>query len=86
MQAEFKKAAEAHMNHSMYSADRTTHLKVVAVALFAATALLLGSIAANVGYSSNTSSQSASVAKVRGPIVKANAPVVITSSADSRTQ
>ncbi len=30
------------MNHSMYSADRTTHLKVVAVALFAATALLLG--------------------------------------------
>lgn len=73
------------MNHSMYSADRTTHLKVVALALFAATALLVGSIAANVGYD-NSSSQTASVTKVHGPIVKANAPVVITSSADSRTQ
>ncbi len=75
------------MNHSMYSADRTTHLGLWLVALvLQRPPLLLGSIAANVGYNGNTSSQSASVAKVHGPIVKANAPVVITSSADLRTQ
>jgi hypothetical protein len=29
--------AEAQMNHSFYSADRTTHLKIVVVALIGAT-------------------------------------------------
>jgi hypothetical protein len=73
------------MNHSMYSADRATHLKVVVVALFAATALLLGSIAANVdGY--DTSSQTASATKVHGPVVKASPTVVITSNANSLTR
>jgi hypothetical protein len=72
------------MNHSMYSADRATHLKVVVVALFAATALLIGTIAAQVG-TYDTSSQTASV-KVHGPIVKASSPVVITSNANSQTR
>jgi hypothetical protein len=72
------------MNHSIYSADRTTHLKVVALALVAATVVLLGTIAARVG-ASDTSSQTASVAsvKVHGPVVKAGAPVVVT-KADSQ--
>lgn len=72
------------MNHSMYSADRATHLKVVVVALFAATALLAGTIAAHVG-PYDTSSQTAS-AKVHGPIVKANAPVVVTSNGNLLTR
>lgn len=67
------------MNHSIYSADRSTHLKVVVLALVAATAVLVGSIAARVGTSSDTSSQTAS-AKVHGPVVKAGAPVVVTAT------
>lgn len=66
------------MNHSIYSADRSTHLKVVVLALVAATAVLVGSIAARVG-TSDTSSQTAS-AKVHGPVVKAGAPVVVTAT------
>jgi hypothetical protein len=73
--------AEGMMNHSIYSADRTTHLKVVVLALVAATAVLVGSIAARVGTSdiSSVSSQTAS-AKVHGPVVKAGAPVVVTAT------
>lgn len=65
------------MNHSIYSADRTTHLKVVALALVAATAVLVGSIAMRVGTSENA--EVASV-KIHGPVVKAGAPVVVTKS------
>lgn len=73
------------MNHSMYSADRATHLKVVVLALFAATALLMGTIAANIG-GYDTSGQTASTAKVHGPVVKASSTVVITSNANSLTR
>jgi hypothetical protein len=66
------------MNHSIYSADRSTHLKVVVLALVAATAVLVGTITARVG-ASDTSSQTASV-KIHGPVVKAGAPVVVTAT------
>ena len=65
------------MNHSIYSADRTTHLKVVVVALVAAIAVAGFSITAR-----NTSdegfTQTAST-----HVMKAGKPVVITSSSNS---
>jgi hypothetical protein len=60
------------MNHSIYSADKSTHLKIVVVALVAGIAVAgLGMSArlnSNEGYS-----QSAKV-------IKAGAPVVVTNS------
>ena len=61
------------MNHSIHSADRATHLKIVVVALVAGIAVAGFGIAArnNVDYS-----QSAQV-------IKAGKPVAITSSGTS---
>jgi hypothetical protein len=59
------------MNHSIYSADRTTHLKVVVVALVAGILVAAFSISART--SSDGSTQTARV-------TKAGKPVVITSS------
>jgi hypothetical protein len=72
------------MNHSIHSADRKTHLKVVAIALVAGTAVLAGIVAARVG-ATDKSPQSASV-KARGPVVKAGAPVAVTSTDRSATR
>jgi hypothetical protein len=60
------------MNHSIYSADRTTHLKIVAVALVAAIAVL-GLVTA-----SHVASDSASVSTAA--IVKAGKPIATSSS------
>jgi len=60
------------MNHSIYSADRATHLKVVAVALVAGIAL------AGFGITARTSSDEGLTQTAR--IIKAGKPVVITSS------
>ena len=62
------------MNHSIYSADRTTHLKIVVVALVAAIAVAGLSISART--SSDDSYQTARV-------IKAGKPVAITSSGAS---
>jgi hypothetical protein len=59
------------MNHSIYSADRTTHLKIVVVALVAAIAVAGFSISAR-----TTSDDSYQTARV----VKAGKAVAITSS------
>jgi hypothetical protein len=59
------------MNHSIYSADKTTHLKIVAVALIAGIAVAGFGISARVN--SNDGYQSARV-------IKAGAPVVVTDS------
>ena len=59
------------MNHSIYSADRATHLKVVVVALVAGIAVAGLGIAARSG--SDDLTQTARV-------IKAGKPVVITSS------
>jgi hypothetical protein len=71
------------MNHSIYGADRVTHLKIVVVALVAAI------MVASVGIAARTSSGeppavSASmqsqgrIAQGYGPVVKAGTPVVMT--------
>jgi hypothetical protein len=58
------------MNHSIHSADRSTHLKIVVVALAAGIAVAAFGIAArtNVDYSQTAH------------VVKAGKPVVVTSS------
>ena len=65
------------MNHSIYSADRTTHLKIVVVALVAAIAVAGFTITAR-STSDEGLTQTASA-----PVLKAGKPVVITSSSNS---
>lgn len=60
------------MNHSIYSADRTTHLKIVAVALIAGISFAAFGIAAR--YADGTTYTQAA------PVFKADKPVVTTSS------
>ena len=62
------------MNHSIYSADRTTHLKIVVVAVVAGIAVTAFGIAArtNVDYD-----------QTAAHVVKAGKPVAVTSSNDS---
>jgi hypothetical protein len=64
------------MNHSIYSADRTTHLKIVVVALVAAILVAGFSISARTGRSDEGFTQTARV-------MKAGKPVVITSSGNT---
>jgi hypothetical protein len=61
------------MNHSIYSADRTTHLKIVVVALVA------GVIVAGLGIMSRSSVDEYQTARV----MKAGKPVAITSTNNS---
>jgi hypothetical protein len=63
------------MNHSIYSADRSTHLKIVVVALIAGIAVAGFSIATRSG-SDEGYTQTARV-------IKAGKPVAITSSTNS---
>lgn len=62
------------MNHSLYSADRTTHLKIVALALMGATAVAAICIAAHSGRSDGLAQAE------RVPVVKAGKPVMVTST------
>ncbi len=59
------------MNHSLYSLDRTTHLKIVTVALFSATLVAAIAVAAHVN-SSDGLMREKSVA-----VVKAGKPVMM---------
>jgi len=61
------------MNHSFHSADRSTHLKIVVLALVAGIAV------AGFGISARTSTDYSQTAHV----VKAGKPVAVTSSANS---
>jgi hypothetical protein len=63
------------MNHSIYSADRTTHLKIVVVALVA------GILVAGFGISSRTVASDDGVQTAR--VIKTGKPVVVTSSGAS---
>ncbi len=63
------------MNHSIYSADRTTHLKIVVVALVA------GILVAGFSISARTTSDEGLTQTAR--VMKAGKPVAITSSTSS---
>jgi hypothetical protein len=65
-----KNAWEAAMNHSIHSADRATHLKIVVVALVAGIAV------AGLAISARTSSDYSQTAHV----IKAGKPMAVTSS------
>jgi hypothetical protein len=60
------------MNHSIYSADRSTHLKIVVVALVGGIAL------AGLSISARTSSDDGYAQTAR--VIKAGKPVTVTSS------
>jgi hypothetical protein len=66
---------ETSMNHSIYSADRMTHLKIVVVALVA------GILVAGFSISLRNSSDEGFTQTAR--VMKAGKPVVITSSGSS---
>ncbi len=63
------------MNHSIYSADRSTHLKVVVVALIA------GVLLAGLGLTSRSGADSNYAQTPR--VIKAGQPVMITTSGQS---
>jgi hypothetical protein len=65
------------MNHSIYSADRTTHLKIVVVALVAAIGVAGFSITAR------SISDEGLMQTAGARVMKAGKPVVITSSSNS---
>ena len=64
------------MNHSIHSADKATHLKIVVVALVAGIAVAV------LGISARTNADYSQTAHV----VKAGKPVVVTSSDTSKVQ
>jgi hypothetical protein len=68
-----KARREAQMNHSIHSADRATHLKIVVVALVAGIAVAAFGISARTGVEYSQTAQSTHV-------IKAGKPVVVTSS------
>jgi hypothetical protein len=59
---------EVAMNHSMYSADRATHLKIVVIGVLCATVVAAVGIFANVGSSLDLGT---------APLVKAAAPTAM---------
>jgi len=63
------------MNHSMYSADRTTHLKIVVVGLLAAIVVAGLALSSHVGANAGTLMAA-----------KAGKPVVMTSAAATLTR
>lgn len=63
------------MNHSIYSADRTTHLKIVVIAL------VVGIAVAGFGISARTTSDEGFTQTAR--VMKAGKPVAITSAGNS---
>jgi hypothetical protein len=62
------------MNHSIYSADRTTHLKIVVVALVA------GILIAGFSISAHDTSDEGFTQTASTRVMKAGKPVAITSS------
>jgi hypothetical protein len=63
---------EASMNHSIYSANRTTHLKVVIIALIA------GILVVGIGISTRNSSDEGLTQTTL--VMKAGKPVMVTAS------
>jgi hypothetical protein len=68
---------ETSMNHSIYSADRMTHLKIVVLALVA------GITVAGFSISAHTTSDEGLTQTASTRVMKAGKPVVVTSSGNS---
>jgi hypothetical protein len=66
------------MNHSIYSADRSTHLKIVVVALVAGIAV--------VGFALSSSTNPDAGSPQTAGVIKAGKPVAVTSSGTSITR
>jgi hypothetical protein len=62
------------MNHSLVTADRSTHLKIVAVSLVAAIAVILVGVTARITDAGNASAN----LQAHGPVVKAGKPAAVT--------
>ena len=62
------------MNHSLVTADRTTHLKIVAVSLVAAIAVILVGVTARI-----TDTGTSAKLEANGPVLKAGKPATVTS-------
>ena len=72
------------MNHSLVTADRTTHLKIVAVSLVAAIAVILVGVTARI---SDTGTATASgKLEAHGPMLKAGKNSVVTARDGSSIQ
>jgi hypothetical protein len=71
------------MNHSIYGADRLTHLKIVVVALVGAI------LVAGVGIAARGTTDENSVVALRGqghgPVIRAGAPVVVVGGREDST-
>lgn len=61
------------MNHSLVTADRTTHLKIVAVSLIAAIAVILVGVTARI-----TDTGATARLEAQGPVLKAGKPATVT--------
>ena len=70
------------MNHSIITADRTTHLKIVAVSLIAAIAVILVGITARITDTGTTSAK----LEAHGPVLKAGTPSAVTARDGSSIQ
>ncbi len=66
------------MNHSLHSADRSTHLKIVTIALLAGIAL------AGFGIAARSSNQDGATQTAR--VIKAGKPVMVTTSGTSEVR
>jgi hypothetical protein len=62
------------MNHSMYSADRSTHLKIVVAALVAGIVVMGIAMSSHLGSNASTMA----VLKAGKPVVLTNADVTLT--------
>jgi hypothetical protein len=60
------------MNHSLISADRNTHFKIMAVALVSAIVLIVVGLIARMDDPQNASAQ------VHGPVLKVGKPTTVT--------
>jgi hypothetical protein len=67
------------MNSSLFTCDRATHIKIVAVALVAAIVLAVGGIHARIGDAGNLTAG----AKTIGTVVKAGRPAVYSTRNDA---
>lgn len=72
------------MNHSLVTADRTTHLKIVAVSLVAAIAVIMVGITARI--SDSGAGMASAKIEAHGPILKAGKNSVVTARDGSSIQ